>query len=189
MGELYGEVDYNTQEWFDGLASKIMRAASVLEDENKTWTVFDGPVDALWIESMNTVLDDNMTLCLSNGQRLKLRPQMRMLFEVQDLAVASPATVSRCGMVYLTVEDLGWRPYVKTWMEKTYPEEFPLDQELKDHLWELFELNIDMALDKIRETAFEPIKTDNLQLARSVCNFLTVLIDPNKGFKGNNKQK
>jgi dynein heavy chain len=59
-----------------------MRGASVLEDENKTWTVFDGPVDALWIESMNTVLDDNMTLCLSNGQRLKLRPQMRMLFEV-----------------------------------------------------------------------------------------------------------
>jgi dynein heavy chain len=93
-------------------------------------------------------------------------------------------------MVYLTVEDLGWRPYVKTWMELTYPkEDFPLDQELKDHLWELFELNIDMALDKIRENGVEPIKTDNLQLTRSVCNFLTVLIDPLKGFKGTNKQK
>ena len=74
MGELYGEVDFTTQEWSDGLASKMIRANSVLEGEERQWTVFDGPVDALWIENMNTVLDDNMTLCLANGQRLKLRP-------------------------------------------------------------------------------------------------------------------
>ena len=82
MGELYGEVNQVSQEWHDGLASKIMRAAALEEGEERTWVVFDGPVDALWIENMNTVLDDNMTLCLANGQRIKLRPQMRMLFEV-----------------------------------------------------------------------------------------------------------
>mmetsp|Transcript_30329 Transcript_30329/g.22073 ORF Transcript_30329/g.22073 Transcript_30329/m.22073 type:complete len:131 (-) Transcript_30329:6849-7241(-) len=82
MGELYGEVDFFSQEWTDGLASKIMRAAANEEGDDRTWVVFDGPVDALWIENMNTVLDDNMTLCLANGQRLKLREQMRMLFEV-----------------------------------------------------------------------------------------------------------
>ena len=67
MGELYGEVNPISLEWHDGLASKIMREASLESKEEKTWVVFDGPVDALWIENMNTVLDDNMTLCLANG--------------------------------------------------------------------------------------------------------------------------
>ena len=66
---------------------------------------------------MNTVLDDTQTLCLANSERIKLRNELRMLFEVQDLAVASPATVSRCGMVYVSSDDLGWFPYVKSWLE------------------------------------------------------------------------
>jgi len=111
MGELYGEENQDTKEWTDGLASRIIRKFAAEEEERKGWTVFDGPVDALWIENMNTVLDDNMTLCLANGERIKLRHQMRMLFEVQDLAAAAPSTVSRCGMVYMTPSELGWRPY------------------------------------------------------------------------------
>lgn len=67
---------------------------------------------------MNTVLDDNMTLCLANSERIKLRHQLRMLFEVQDLSVASPATVSRCGMVYLGFENLYWGLYVQSWLDK-----------------------------------------------------------------------
>jgi dynein heavy chain len=102
MGELYGNMDFETGEWTNGLASDIFDQFVKETDKNiKKWICFDGPVDALWIENLNTVLDDNMTLCLSNGQRMKLNLSMRVLFEAQDLDEASPATVSRCGIIYL----------------------------------------------------------------------------------------
>jgi dynein heavy chain len=189
MGEMYGEVNQLSQEWFDGLASKIMRSAAQEIDEDRAWVVFDGPVDALWIENMNTVLDDNMTLCLANGQRIKLRSQMKMLFEVQDLAVASPATVSRCGMVYMTASELGWRPFVKTWI-KTYFQrreaegEEILSEALKIHLFELFEYTVDAGLSFIRENLNEPIKTTDLQQVTSLCNYLESFLHEDKGFKG-----
>ena len=83
MGELYGEESLDTQEWTDGLASKILRKfVNPKVPTTKNWCVFDGPVDALWIENMNTVLDDNMTLFLVNGERIKLNLNIRILFEV-----------------------------------------------------------------------------------------------------------
>ena len=105
----------------EGLVSKLFKdAVEALEGEKpdaKRWVNFDGPVDALWIENMNTVLDDNKMLCLANGQRIKMPATMAMMFEVQDLRVASPATVSRCGMVYLEPVHLGWEPLITTWKE------------------------------------------------------------------------
>jgi dynein heavy chain len=87
---------------------------------------------------MNTVLDDNKMLCLANSERIKFTPFIHMVFEVQDLAVASPATVSRCGMVYIDPAELGWMPYVRTWSKKNFEEKFgPLYSEYL--LVELFE--------------------------------------------------
>ena len=56
-------------------------------------------------------------MTLNNGDRIALTPNIRILFEVQDLAVASPATVSRAGMVYLDIEELGWQPHVTMWIQ------------------------------------------------------------------------
>ena len=81
INELYGEFSHLTQEWTDGLASYIIRNFVDSEVKSDKWMIFDGPVDAGWIENMNTVLDDNMTLCLSNGERVKLKPEMKMIFE------------------------------------------------------------------------------------------------------------
>ena len=98
------------------MASALLRGAAKDPGPDRHWIVFDGPVDAVWIESLNTVLDDNQMLCLANGERVRLKPQMRVLFEVGDLQHASPATVSRLGVVFVAETDLGWEPMVGSWL-------------------------------------------------------------------------
>ena len=86
--------------------------------------ILDGPVDTLWIESLNSVLDDNKLLTLNNGDRIALSANVRLLFEIENLAVASPATVSRAGMIYMDLEELGWEPYVSCWIKRKQGDEF-----------------------------------------------------------------
>uniref|UniRef100_A0A336LHG4 CSON012522 protein n=1 Tax=Culicoides sonorensis TaxID=179676 RepID=A0A336LHG4_CULSO len=138
LDELYGAVNNKTLEWKDGLLGIAVRSAvhASTEDQIHQWIVCDGPVDAIWIENLNTVLDDNKMLCLANSERIKLTSWIHMLFEVQDLAQASPATVSRCGMVYIDPLDLGWKPLLDSWL-KTVDESI-LPETLKEYLKSLF---------------------------------------------------
>lgn len=118
LGELYGEYNLSTNEWLDGVISAIMRVTCAEETPDEKWILFDGPVDAVWIENMNSVMDDNKVLTLVNSDRITMPEQVSLLFEVGDLSVASPATVSRCGMVYNDYKDWGWKPFVESWIQK-----------------------------------------------------------------------
>lgn len=69
---------------------------------------------------MNSVMDDNKILTLINSDRITMPEQVSLLFEVGDLSVASPATVSRCGMVYNDYKDWGWTPYVTSWIQSQH---------------------------------------------------------------------
>lgn len=95
VSELYGVLNPVNRDWKDGLLSKLFRELSspLKPDQNEArYIVFDGDVDALWVENMNSVMDDNKLLTLPNGERIRLEPHVKLMFEVGDLQYASPAT-------------------------------------------------------------------------------------------------
>ncbi|XP_047429543.1 dynein axonemal heavy chain 2 [Mugil cephalus] len=181
LGELYGENDLSTNEWSDGVLSSLMRSACADEKPDEKWIVFDGPVDTLWIESMNSVMDDNKVLTLINGERISMPEQVSLLFEVENLAMASPATVSRCGMVYNDYIDLGWKPFVQSWLDKRHKAEV-------EHLKGLFEKYVENTLSLKKNHCKELIPITELNGVTSLCRLYDSLATPANGVNPSDRE-
>ena len=131
--DLYGYINMATREWKDGLLSNIMRALSQIPDEKPKWILLDGDLDANWIESMNSTMDDNRLLTLASNERIPLKTHMRMIFEIRDLKHATPATVSRAGIIYISTDDgFQWRAMVAKWVRAKRKE---VTKEMKGPAW------------------------------------------------------
>uniref|UniRef100_A0A3B3TNK4 Dynein axonemal heavy chain 10 n=1 Tax=Poecilia latipinna TaxID=48699 RepID=A0A3B3TNK4_9TELE len=171
--ELYGVLDPDTRDWTDGILSNIFRDINKPTDKKeRRYILFDGDVDALWVENMNSVMDDNKLLTLANGERIRLQNHCALLFEVGDLQYASPATVSRCGMVFVDPKNLRYTPYWQRWVEQE-----TLGALFEKYVHSSIDMIIDGIIDGKQEEKLETVvpQTD-LNMVTQLCLMLDALL-------------
>uniref|UniRef100_A0A671VTL3 Dynein axonemal heavy chain 17 n=1 Tax=Sparus aurata TaxID=8175 RepID=A0A671VTL3_SPAAU len=170
--ELFGIINPATREWKDGLFSNIMRELANVTHSGPKWIVLDGDIDPMWIESLNTVMDDNKVLTLASNERIPLNPTMRLVFEISHLRTATPATVSRAGILYINPADLGWNPPVSSWIDRREV------QSEKANLTILFDKYLPSCLDTLRSRFKKIIPIPEQSMVQMLCFLLECLLTP-----------
>ncbi|KAL1259213.1 hypothetical protein QQF64_009790, partial [Cirrhinus molitorella] len=170
--ELFGFFHPATREWKDGLLSHFMRDQASNTHSGPKWIVLDGDIDPMWIESLNTVMDDNKVLTLANNERIPLTPSMRLLFEISHLKHATPATVSRAGILHINPQELSWNLYVTSWIDRRER------QNERAHLTILFDKYIHRCIEKMRSSFKTIIPITENSMVQTLCSLLDCLLTP-----------
>lgn len=131
-----------------------------------------GDIDPQWIESLNTLMDDNKVLTLANNERIALKAEMRLLFEISHLKTATPATVSRAGILYINPADVGWMSYVNSWIDTR-----PTNSE-KSTLRRLFDLYVPTLMQLVTTKMKTIIPISPKAMIMLICNLLECHLDP-----------
>ena len=172
--ELYGFISMATREWKDGLLSKIMRDLGEIPDEKPKWIILDGDLDANWIESMNSVMDDNKMLTLASNERIPLKPHMRLVFEIRDLRFATPATVSRAGILYISTDDgTQWQSLIQSWLFKREGNE-----EIKEKLERCFTTYVKPTLRWLVKTVSPIVSLQDMNFVQTLLYMLDGTLTP-----------
>ena len=114
--QLMGRFDETSREWTDGLLSHALRSASKETTGKEMLITLDGSIEPDWVENINSVLDDNKRLNLVTGEIIHLTSRARILLETADLSNCSPATISRCAVIYFSDEALPQKAIFNTWL-------------------------------------------------------------------------
>ncbi|XP_033947329.1 dynein axonemal heavy chain 10 [Pseudochaenichthys georgianus] len=178
--ELYGILDPETRDWTDGILSNIFRDINRPTDKKeRRYILFDGDVDALWVENMNSVMDDNKILTLANGERIRLQNHCAMVFEVGDLQYASPATVSRCGMVFVDPKNLRYTPYWQRWViDRTDEEQKVLNQLFEKYVHSSIEMIVEGIVNgKQGQKLKNVVPQTDLNMVTQLCLTLDALLE------------
>lgn len=173
--ELWGSYNPENNDWTEGLIEQVFKQACVRAKEHEQWIVFDGNVDSTWIENMNSALDETRTLCFDNLKRIKLNSLYHILFETTDISLASPSSISKCGIVYMETSGFPLKCFTDSKIEKLVEPLFKDHQDLIVLFRQLVEQTISNAIKFIKENSSQLMQLSAIGLINSFIDLFVTL--------------
>jgi dynein heavy chain, axonemal len=147
VAELFGYFNTNSNVWTDGILTKIFRDLNSDQENGRRWMVIDGHVDMMWGENLLTAMGGDKSLCLANGEVIKMQGSFSLIIETNDLRYASPSFVSRAGNVFYDPSMMTLDTFQRSWL-RSLPD--MISNSNRDHIQMLFKQFIPPCLEFMR---------------------------------------
>lgn len=173
---LFGYFDGQTNKWNEGIYASLLRSdynKKNLHNKIKKWIIFDGPVESVWTENLNILLDDNdyRTLPLPTGEIIEISDSLSVILETDNIEEASPGTVSRCGIIYIEQKIAGYKHHIAAWiLEQKFHDKYNKFMNI------LIEWSLDSCLNFVYKTCQFRIAVDKIYLVLSTLKLCTIYI-------------